>query len=35
MKQEYSIPEMEVIEVPYNDIVVTSEQVVDPTPSWW
>ena len=35
MKQEYSIPEMEMIEFPNNDIVVTSNQVVEPEPDWW
>ena len=35
MKQEYSIPEMEMIEFSNNDIVVTSDQVVEPEPDWW
>lgn len=35
MKQEYCIPELEVINIPSQDIVVTSEQVVEPEPDWW
>lgn len=35
MKQEYSIPELETIEIPVDDIVVTSDTVVEPEPGWW
>lgn len=38
MKQEYSVPELEIVPLQQRDIVRTSDtggNVVDPNPGWW